>query len=81
MKLHCTEEDQLQMARYWTRAAQERASEAQGASGTAMEIRCRTKAVAERSRQLLHRSDPLLAWWETYGPRPASRADPESAEG
>jgi hypothetical protein len=56
-------EDHAMMARSWTR-------EVQGAYSDARARLVRTRALVEKSRRQLHKSDELLRWCEAYGPRP-----------
>jgi hypothetical protein len=56
-------EEHTVMEQTWTR-------EVQGAYSSARECRVRTESLVNEARRQLHKSDELLRWFETYGPRP-----------
>jgi hypothetical protein len=51
------------------RIARELIRTANSAWGSSLETWVRSREIAEESRQALQRSDALLEWWDTFGPR------------
>ena len=60
----------MEMAQQWTLTVQ-------GAWWMAIQSLERTAALVEESQKKLHRSDQLLQWCETFGPRPVISAEGE----